>query len=225
MEQILIIEDDMGLNQGLCRALKSENRQVISCLNLKTAREQLLCGNVSLVLLDINLPDGSGLGFLKELKAADPVRPVILLTANDTDMDIVAGLEQGADDYITKPFSLSVLRARVNTQLRKNAALLSTKTFRIDGFLFNFDGMQFSKDGVPIELSKTEQKLLRLLVENQGIVMSRADLVDRIWTDGAEYVDENALSVTIKRLRDKLGAQRYIQTVYGIGYMWGKKHE
>lgn len=225
MEQILIIEDDMGLNQGLCRALKSENRQIVSCLNLKTAREQLLCGNVSLVLLDINLPDGSGLGFLKELKAADPVRPVILLTANDTDMDIVAGLEQGADDYITKPFSLSVLRARVNTQLRKNAALLSTKTFRIDGFLFNFDGMQFSKDGVPIELSKTEQKLLRLLVENQGKVMSRADLVDRIWTDGAEYVDENALSVTIKRLRDKLGAQRYIQTVYGIGYMWGKKHE
>lgn len=225
MEQILIIEDDMGLNQGLCRALKLENRQVISCLNLKTAREQLFCGSVSLVLLDINLPDGSGLDFLKELKAADPVRPVILLTANDTDMDIVAGLEQGADDYITKPFSLSVLRARVNTQLRKNAALSSTKTFQIDGFLFQFDQMQFSKDGVPIELSKTEQKLLRLLVENQGIVMSRADLVDRIWTDGAEYVDENALSVTIERLRDKLGAQRYIQTVYGIGYMWGKKHE
>ncbi len=225
MEQILIIEDDMGLNQGLCRALKSENRQVVSCLNLKTAREQLLCGNVSLVLLDINLPDGSGLDFLKELKAADPVRPVILLTANDTDMDIVTGLEQGADDYITKPFSLSVLRARVNTQLRKNAVQLSTKTFQIDGFLFNFDGMQFSKDGVPIELSKTEQKLLRLLVENQGIVMSRADLVDRIWTDGAEYVDENALSVTIKRLRDKLGAQKQIQTIYGIGYMWGKKHE
>ncbi len=225
MEQILIIEDDMGLNQGLCRALKSENRQVVACLNLKTAREQLLCGSVSLVLLDINLPDGSGLDFLKELKDADPVRPVILLTANDTDMDIVAGLEQGADDYITKPFSLSVLRARVNTQLRKNAAQLSTKTFQIDGFLFQFDQMQFSKDGVPIELSKTEQKLLRLLVENQGQVMSRADLVDRIWTDGAEYVDENALSVTIKRLRDKLGAQKQIQTIYGIGYMWGKKHE
>lgn len=225
MEQILIIEDDMGLNQGLCRALKSENRQVISCLNLKTAREQLFCGSVSLVLLDINLPDGSGLDFLKELKDADPVRPVILLTANDTDMDIVAGLEQGADDYITKPFSLSVLRARVNTQLRKNAAVSSAKIFQIDAFLFNFDGMQFSKDGVPIELSKTEQKLLRLLVENQGNVMSRADLVDRIWTDGAEYVDENALSVTIKRLRDKLGAQKQIQTVYGIGYMWGKKHE
>lgn len=224
MEQILIIEDDTGLNQGLCRALKSEKRQVISCLNLKSAREQLLCGNVSLVLLDINLPDGSGLDFLKELKAADSIRPVILLTANDTDMDIVTGLEQGADDYITKPFSLSVLRARVNTQLRKNAASVSAKTFQIDRFVFDFDQMQFSADGVTIELSKTEQKLLRLLVGHQGNALSRGDLIDRIWTDGAEYVDENALSVTIKRLRDKLRAQDYIQTVYGIGYIWVKKH-
>lgn len=224
MEQILIIEDDTGLNQGLCRALKSENRQVISCLNLKTAREQLLCGGVSLVLLDINLPDGSGLDFLKELKAADPVRPVIMLTANDTDMDIVTGLEQGGDDYITKPFSLSVLRARVNTQLRKNAASVSAKVLHIDRFVFDFDQMQFSADGIVVELSKTEQKLLRLLVENQGNATRRGDLIDRIWTDGAEYVDENALSVIVKRLRDKLGAQDYIQTVYGIGYTWGKKH-
>lgn len=225
MEQILIVEDDMGLNQGLCRALKSENRKVIPCLNLKTAREQLLCGNVSLVLLDINLPDGSGLDFLEELKAADPVRPVILLTANDTDMDIVNGLEQGADDYITKPFSLSILRARVNTQLRKNHRSVSTPVFQLGRFLFDFDKMQFSADGVMIELSKTEQKLLRLLVENQGIAMSRGKLIDRIWTDGAEYVDENALSVTIKRLRDKLGAQEQIKTVYGIGYTWVEKDE
>ncbi|MBE6023784.1 MAG: response regulator transcription factor [Cellulosilyticum sp.] len=224
MEQILIIEDDACLNKGLCCSLKGENRQVISCLNLKIAREQLLCGSVSLILLDINLPDGSGLDFLKELKAADPMRPVILLTANDTDMDIVTGLEQGADDYITKPFSLSILRARVNTQLRKNAASVSTKTFQMDRFTFEFDQMKFSKDGIAVELSKTEQKLLRLLVENQGHAMSRGDLIDRIWTDGAEYVEENALSVTIKRLRDKLGAQDYIQTVYGIGYTWVKKH-
>lgn len=222
MEQILIVEDDIALNQGLCRALKSENRQLISCLNLKAAREQLLCGGAALILLDINLPDGSGLDFLNELKANDPARPVILLTANDTDMDVVAGLEQGADDYITKPFSLSILRARVNTQLRKNR---SSSLFQIDGFVFEFDKMQFSADGVKVELSKTEQRLLRLLVENQGIAMSRGTLIDRIWTDGAEYVDENALSVTVKRLRDKLGAQNYIKTVYGIGYTWVKKHE
>ena len=226
MEQILIIEDDTILNQGLCRTLKEEKRQVVSCPNLKAAREQLLCGSPSLILLDVNLPDGSGLDFVRELKDADPLRPVILLTANDTDMDIVAGLEQGADDYITKPFSLAVLRARVRTQLRKTSisAQAQPSQFQSGPFVFDFERMLFYAGGKSVELSKTEQKLLRLLVENQGNVVSRSVLIDRIWTDGAEYVDENALSVTVKRLRSKLGAQDYIQTVYGIGYLWVKQH-
>ena len=105
MEQLLIVEDDIGLNQGLCKALKADARQIISCQDLKTAKEQLLCGGVSLILLDINLPDGSGLELLREVKENMPGVPVILLTANDTDLDIVDGLERGADDYITKPFS------------------------------------------------------------------------------------------------------------------------
>ena len=225
MEQLLIIEDDKGLNQGLCKALKADNRQIFSCQDLKTAREQLLCGSVSLILLDINLPDGSGLDLLRELKEKTPDVPVILLTANDTDMDIVDGLERGADDYITKPFSLSVLRARVNTQLRKIITIPKNTPIYIDHFCFDFGNMTFCVGDAKVELSKTEQKLLYLLVENRGLVMSRGNLVDRIWTDGAEYVDENALSVTIKRLRDKLGAQEYIKTVYGIGYSWVKKDE
>lgn len=222
MEQIIIVEDDRGLNQGLCVALKAENRQLVSCPDLKSAREQLACGGASLVLLDVNLPDGNGLSLLGEIKEATPSLPVILLTANDTDMDVVNGLEQGADDYITKPFSLAVLRARVNTQLRKAEQAEAEHSIRIDHYEFNFDRMLFSNKGVPVELSKTEQKLLRLLVENRGNAMNRAELVDRIWTDGAEYVDENALSVTVKRLRDKLNAQNYIKTVYGIGYSWGE---
>ncbi len=225
MEQLLIIEDDKGLNQGLCKALKADNRQIFSCQDLKTAREQLLCGSVSLILLDINLPDGSGLDLLREIKEKTPDVPVILLTANDTDMDIVDGLERGADDYITKPFSLSVLRARVNTQLRKIITIPKNTPIYIDHFCFDFGNMTFCVGDAKVELSKTEQKLLYLLVENRGLVMSRGNLVDRIWTDGAEYVDENALSVTIKRLRDKLGAQEYIKTVYGIGYSWVKKDE
>lgn len=225
MEQLLIIEDDKGLNQGLCKALKADNRQIFSCQDLKTAREQLLCGSVSLILLDINLPDGSGLDLLREIKEKTPDVPVILLTANDTDMDIVDGLERGADDYITKPFSLSVLRARVNTQLRKIITIPKNTPIYIDRFCFDFGNMTFCVGDAKVELSKTEQKLLYLLVENRGLVMSRGNLVDRIWTDGAEYVDENALSVTIKRLRDKLGAQEYIKTVYGIGYSWVKKDE
>lgn len=225
MEQLLIIEDDKDLNKGLSKALKADNRQIISCQDLKTAREQLLCGSVSLVLLDINLPDGSGLELLQEIKQNASDIPVILLTANDTDIDIVNGLEQGADDYITKPFSLSVLRARVNAQLRKRTIALKDAPICIEHFCFNFGSMVFCVGDTKVELSKTEQKLLYLLVENRGRTMTRGDLVDRIWTDGAEYVDENALSVAIKRLRDKLGAQEYIKTVYGIGYSWVKKDE
>ena len=221
MEQILIIEDDMALNKGLCKALTTDSRQPISCTDIRSAREQILCSMPSLILLDINLPDGSGLDFLKELKKGSDSIPVILLTANDTDLDIVNGLELGADDYITKPFSLAVLRARVNTQLRKiPSATVPNSVIIIDDYSFDFSTMEFSVRDNKVELSKTEQKLLRLLIENRGTVMSRSALVDRIWTDGAEYVEENALSVTVKRLRDKLEAHQYIKTIYGIGYSW-----
>ena len=221
MEQILIIEDDIALNKGLCKALTTDSRQLISCTDIRAAREQILCSMPSLILLDINLPDGSGLDFLKELKKGSDFIPVILLTANDTDLDIVNGLELGADDYITKPFSLAVLRARVNTQLRKKpSATVPNSVIIIGDYSFNFSTMEFSVRDNKVELSKTEQKLLRLLIENRGTVMSRSALVDRIWTDGAEYVEENALSVTVKRLRDKLEAHQYIKTIYGIGYSW-----
>ena len=226
MKQLLIIvEDDKSLNQGLCKALAGENRQVISCQNIQSAREQLALGGAALVLLDINLRDGNGLDFLQELKAASPNLPIIMLTANDTDMDIVEGLEKGADDYITKPFSLSVLRARVNARLRQTADSANDQIHENGKFRFDFDHMHFTVNGIAVELSKTEQKLLRLFVENQGNTLSRSFLVDRIWTDGAEYVDENALSVTVKRLRDKLDAQDHIKTVYGIGYKWSIPNE
>lgn len=228
--QLLIVEDDRELNRGLCSALKTPDRKVVSCLNVKEAQEQLLCGGISAVLLDVNLPDGSGLELLSQIRKKDPQLPVILLTANDMDSDIVEGLELGADDYITKPFSLTVLRTRVNAQLRRAAAVKAgvppqsrTGVTEIDGFLFDFERMQFFVEEKPVELSKTEQKLLRILVENRGTAVSRERLMDRIWTDGAAYVEENALSVTVKRLRDKLGAAGYIRTVYGIGYMWKKE--
>ena len=225
MQQILIVEDDTTLNQGLCKALADENRKTVSCENIADAKAQLALGTVSLVLLDINLPDGSGLDFLKEIKTENVSIPVILVSANDTDADIVAGLEQGADDYITKPFSLSVLRARVNTQLRKIAPEPSKDVYEDDTYRLDFHAMQFAYRGELVELSKTEQKLLRTLVENAGRVVKRDQLIDAIWTDGAEYVDENALSVAVKRIRDKLDASDCIKTVYGLGYRWEHAHE
>lgn len=222
MKQIVLIEDDENLNHGLCRALKAEDRQLVSCGDLQSAREQLACQMPDLVLLDLNLPDGNGLTLLRELRERSAVPPVILLTAQDAEEDVVGGLELGADDYITKPFSLAILRARVNAQLRKSADTAKTAV-QVGAYSFDFAAQQFFVNGTAVELSKTEQKLLRLLVENRGRIMERAVLMDRIWTGGTDYVDENALSVTMKRLRDKLQAQDEIRTVYGIGYVWEKK--
>lgn len=221
MKRILVVEDDSALSEGICLALRSSETNAAQAKDLQTARQELKESRADLVILDINLPDGSGLELLKELRRSSGP-PVILLTANDLETDVVAGLELGADDYITKPFSLAILRARVNTQLRKNTQ--SSGQIKLDSFLFDFDRMEFSRDGQSVELSKTEQKLLRCLVENRGMTLSRQTLVDRIWTSGAEYVDENALSVTVKRLRDKLertpAKPEYIKTIYGLGYAW-----
>ena len=223
--RILVVEDERLLCDGIAEDLRLEKYTVDCCYDGAAACERLFVEPYDLVVLDLNLPGMDGLELLREVKENMPGVPVILLTANDTDLDIVDGLERGADDYITKPFSLSVLRARVNTQLRKQASNHKNAPFHMDLFHFDFEAMTFYVGDSKVELSKTEQKLLRLLVENRGRTMTRGDLVDRIWTDGAEYVDENALSVTIKRLRDKLGAQKYIKTIYGIGYSWVTKDE
>lgn len=223
MKQLLLLEDDLSLSQGIGFALKEV--QLTRCATLAQARAALETETFDLLILDVNLPDGSGLDLLAQVRQRSQV-PVILLTANDMETDIVTGLESGADDYITKPFSLAVLRARVNAQLRRGAAEQSG-VLALDDFHFDFQRMEFKKNGQPVDLSKTEQKLLYLLVSNRGATLSRGTLVDRLWTDGAEYVDENALSVTVKRLRGKLedipSKPQYIKTVYGVGYTWAVK--
>lgn len=225
MKQILLLEDDVTLGNGIRLALQNDAQQITLCRTLAEGRAAWEQSRFDLLVLDVNLPDGSGLELLRQIRQARET-PVILLTANDLEMDIVTGLESGADDYITKPFSLAVLRARVNAQLRRGGSVRKNSV-EIDAFTFDFARMEYRKAGRPIELSKTEQKLLWALVENRGQTLSRAALVDRVWTDGAEYVDENALSVTVKRLRDKLedtpSKPKYLKTVYGIGYTWAVK--
>lgn len=211
---ILIIEDDIALNNGIALALKNTGYSFRQLYRLGdfTPDEP-----ADLIILDINLPDGNGFDFLKKLRLTSDT-PVIILTANDLETDEVTGLELGADDYITKPFSLMVLRARIDKILRRTKPADGSY---YDGiYRFDFDRMEFSENGRPVELSKTEQKLLRLLIANKNQTLSRDRLIDRIWTDGADYVDENALSVTVNRLRKKLSAADRIQTVYGIGYVW-----
>lgn len=225
MYKIMIVEDDKALSNGIALSLQSSEMDVLSFHSIQSAKKQLSNTNFDLLILDINLPDGNGLDLLCEVKRNSTI-PVIMLTANDMETDIVAGLEMGADDYITKPFSLAVLRARVNTQLRKQV-VTKGNPFKQDHFVFDFDRMEYFKNGKVVELSKTEQKLLKILTANKGVTLERSVLVERIWSDGAHYVDENALSVTLKRLRDKLEDNPtkpvYIKTVYGIGYLWAVK--
>lgn len=226
-KRIAVIEDDRSLNNGIVLALKHEGYQFAQYGTLEEARAGRVESACDLLVLDINLPDGDGFAYLQEIRRTSDI-PVIILTANDLETDEVMGLELGADDYITKPFSLMVLRARIEKALNRDRAGKSG-IYQAGGFSFDFGRMLFYREGQEIVLSKTEQKLLRHLVENSGITLSRGKLVDLVWTDGAEYVDENALSVAVKRLRDKLEPcppkPRYLKTVYGIGYVWQEEEK
>lgn len=224
--EILIVEDDEKLNNGIRLALKNESYTFSQCRTLKDAREVLRTRKVALILLDVNLPDGNGIDFVREVRAKSQT-PVLLITVNNMELDIVTGLEAGANDYITKPFSLMVLRARVAVWLREREEGKKSRV-RIDGFDFDFDRMEFYRARQAVELSKTEQKLLRLLCENRGATLKRSYLIDSVWQGETEFVDEHALTVAVKRLRDKLEADSknpdYIKTVYGIGYTWAVKN-
>ena len=215
MKHITIIEDDVALNNGIALALKNTNYTFRQLYRLSDFKTDEPC---DLMILDINLPDGNGFDFLQKLRQTSNT-PVIILTANDLETDEVMGLELGADDYITKPFSLMVLRARIDKVLL-NRRIAASNSYADDRYSFDFDKMEFTVEGKSVELSKTEQKLLKLLIQNRGQTLTRDFLMDRIWTDGADYVDENALSVTVNRLRKKLLSSDCIQTIYGIGYVW-----
>ena len=226
MLEILIVEDDEKLNNGIRLALKNESYTFSQCRTLKDAREVLRTRKVALILLDVNLPDGNGIDFVREVRAKSQT-PVLLITVNNMELDIVTGLEAGANDYITKPFSLMVLRARVAVWLREREEGKKSRV-QIDGFDFDFDRMEFYRDRQAVEIRKTEQKLLRLLCENRGATLKRSYLIDSVWQGETEFVDEHALTVAVKRLRDKLEADSknpdYIKTVYGIGYTWAVKN-
>lgn len=214
--KILIVEDDKALNNGIKLSLNENN--ILQAFCLKEAKDLISDTDFDLIILDINLPDGNGIDLCIEIRKKSLI-PIIILTANDMEIDIVTGLESGADDYITKPFSLAVLRARVNAVLRRKQN--NVNVFRLGKYNFDFENMKFYIDDTPIELSKTEQRLLKIFVHNIGNTLSRDMLLESVWDCKAEFVDENALSVTVKRLRKKL-PDIPIKTIYGIGYVWEK---
>ena len=219
---VLILEDDIDLAEGIELSLQSEELNFVICSTIADARTVIPKQKIDLMIFDINLSDGNGLEFCREVKQKVSI-PIALLTAKDMELDIVKGLESGADDYITKPFSLMVLRARIRALLRRSPAR-NEPEYKDSIFLFRFETMEFYKNGISIELSKTEQRILYLLISNPNIIITRERLLEWVWPEGTEYVEDNALSVAIRRLRDKLeddsSNPQYIKTVYGKGYMW-----
>lgn len=225
MKNILLLEDDNALRKGIILSLSDEHYHFIECCTIQDAHEQLQCKkSVDLFLLDVQLPDGNGFDFCRELRAAMQT-PIIMLTANDSEVDIVTGFASGADDYITKPFNLSILRARVAAVLRRTGGMVSI--YEQNGFVFDFEQMLVKKDSVSLDFSKTELRLLKLFVSNPNRILTREQLIDALWSIDASFVDENALSVTINRLRKKLETTTtkpaFLKTVYGIGYRWEVK--
>ncbi|WP_037290618.1 response regulator transcription factor [Saccharibacillus sacchari] len=225
MRTILIVEDDVGLNNGIALALRDATTQIRQAHTLTDAREEIKQGGIDLVILDVRLPDGSGFDFCTMLRKESAL-PIIFLTANDLESDIVTGFALGGDDYITKPFSLMVLRARVTAVLRRSASMPEERLVYAD-LEMDFGKMEYVKKGAKLSLSLTEQKLLKLLVVNRGQILPRETLIDQVWSGESEFVEENALSVGIKRLRAKIEddptSPKLIKTVYGLGYTWPKE--
>lgn len=215
MKYILIVEDDAALREGLANALQNNNLQTYAAANLVGARRVLNERTFDLILLDCNLPDGSGIDLCREVTSVQDI-PVIFLTVRDAEIDEVTAFRAGACDYVKKPFSLTILQERIAAALRKRSP---NHIYEDSRFHFDFTELTFSADGQRVILSATEQKLLAVFCNHKGQILERQTLVDKIWSCDSDYIDENALSVTVKRLRDKLGTN-CIGTVYGMGYVW-----
>ncbi len=200
MIEILLVEDDESLAYGLKYSLEKEGYTVTHADSAVNAMK-LFSEKISLVLLDIMLPDGSGYDVCRYIREKSTV-PVIFLTACDSEVNVVTGLDLGADDYISKPFRLGELLSRIRAVLRRYDNIPAAD------IADEFEG-----------LTLIETKLLAMLRENRGMTLTRMQLLDRLWDNKGEFVDDNTLSVHISRLREKVGSERIV-TVRGVGYRW-----
>lgn len=218
MTRILLVEDDAFLRDGLCEMLEKESYCVTPVSTITDARKEI-AGGFNLIILDVMLPDGNGFDFCAEVRANGNAIPILFLTACDDEIQIVRGLDAGADDYVTKPFKLLELMSRVRALLRRNApsSIIQSSDISIDT-----SNMTVKKNGEIIFVTKTEFQILSTLIRNNGIIVTRSILLQNIWDDAGDFIDDNTLSVHISRLREKIGAE-HIKTVRGVGYRWEDK--
>ena len=229
MERILVVEDDLALSTGLCFELDAAGYVSQAAYNCRKARYLAQQEEFALALLDVNLPDGSGFELCREIKNRNPQIPVIFLTANDLEEDVLNGFDLGAEDYITKPFNMKILLRRVEVAIRRGSALPEQRDggecYQDDFLQLNFAALTAIRGGEKLAITPNEYKLLKVLTANAGKVVTRQILLERLWDCDGNFIDDHTLTVTMNRLRAKIEDEEhaYIKTVRGMGYVWQEK--
>lgn len=222
MNRIFLVEDDKEIAKNLTRLLHAEGFTVMQATMQREAVTMLNENKFDLALVDISLPDGNGFSVCTEIKQTQNI-PVIFLTASGDEASVVTGLNMGADDYITKPFRPRELIARMKVALRKNGTV--SQVFQINGLHVDTASGVVKKDGKEVFLSALEYRLLMVFIHNPGSIITRNRLLDELWDAAGEFVNDNTLTVYIKRLREKIeenpAAPQIILTVRGTGYRLG----
>lgn len=239
---ILLVEDDYALAMGTEYTLKAEGYGIRHAKNLQEARQAVEAagdGEINLILLDVMLPDGSGFDYLEQLRDEQVEIPVIFLTAVGDEANIVRGLDLGADDYVTKPYRVKELLSRISAVLRREERLRRMAAdqrnsdnqvsesigdeYTFGSHVLNVSQFRLYNNGDMVECTPSEIRLLREFLRNSGIALTRNQLIEKLYDTENSYIDDNTLSVYIKRLRDKLGEDAgYIKTIKGIGYRFSE---
>lgn len=224
MARLLLLEDDQSLIDGLVYALTKEGFALDVAMTVREARAQLAVQAYDLLLLDQTLPDGSGLALCEEVRAGGNAVPIIFLTAMDEEIQVIRALDAGGDDYITKPFKLGELCSRIRAQLRRSGMLRQQEQEPGAEGTVRIEGGRAYREEEPLELTATELRLLACFLRNRGQVLTREQLFAALWDEDANFVDDNTLSVYIRRLREKVerdpSAPQHLRTVRGLGYEW-----
>ena len=224
MARLLLLEDDQSLIDGLVYALTKEGFALDVAMTVREARAQLAAQAYDLLLLDQTLPDGSGLSLCEEVRAVGNAVPIIFLTAMDEEIQVIRALDAGGDDYITKPFKLGELCSRIRAQLRRSGMLRQQEQEPVTEGTVRIEGGRAYREEEPLELTATELRLLACFLRNRGQVLTREQLLAALWDEDANFVDDNTLSVYIRRLREKVernpSAPQHLRTVRGLGYEW-----
>lgn len=220
MQKILIVEDDRELNASLVYAVGKGGYSAVSAFSVREAQEIYAKEPVSLAVLDVNLPDGEGFGLCRWMKSRKET-PVLFLTARDLEEDVLSGYDLGAEDYVTKPFSMKILLRKIEVVLKRSRA--ESYSIFDDGYLrIDLDNAKAAVNGRDFAVTPTEFRLLKEFILNKGQLLTYNILLDRLWENGGQFVDRHALAVNVNRLRGKIEDEghRYISNVYGMGYQW-----